>query len=278
MVATELPTLGIIAGAGSLPRRIADRCVAQGRSFQLLLLDGHADPALHAGLSFQTVRLGAAGEMFERMRQAGCREVVFAGKVERPSWRALRPDWRATKFIAEFALRADKGDNALMAAIVATCEAEGFKVRAPAELLGESGASAGVLGRISPAPPQRVDIALGVSVARAIGRLDIGHAVVVQAGVVLGVEAAEGTDRLIERCGVLQREGGGPVLVKLCKPQQEIRADPPTIGPATIVHAAAAGFSGIAIEAGGTLIIDPDATVAEADRAGLFLLAIEAPE
>jgi DUF1009 family protein len=278
MVATDLPTLGIIAGAGSQPRRIADRCAAQGRHFHLLLLDGHADPALHAGLTFQTVRLGAAGEMFERMRQAGCREVVFAGKVERPSWRALRPDWRATKFIAEFALRADKGDNALMAAIVATCEAEGFKVRAPAELLGESQMPPGPLGRLSPDGPQRDDIRLGITVARAIGRLDVGHAVVVQAGLVLGVEAAEGTDRLIERCGALRRDGVGPILIKLRKPQQEIRADPPTIGPATVACAAAAGFSGIAIEAGGTLVIDPEATVADADRAGLFLLAVEAPE
>lgn len=278
MVATDLPTLGIIAGAGLLPRRIADHCVAQGRSFHLLLLDGHADPALHAGLSFQTVRLGAAGEMFERMRQAGCAEVVFAGKVERPSWRALRPDWRATKFIAEFALKADKGDNALMAAIVATCEAEGFKVRAPAELLGEPQLRPGPLGRLSPDGPQHNDIQLGLAVARAIGRLDIGHAVVIQAGVVLGVEAAEGTDKLIERGGALRRDGVGPVLVKLRKPQQEIRADPPTIGPATVARAAAAGFSGIAIEAGSTLIIDAEATVAEADRAGLFLLAVEAPE
>jgi DUF1009 family protein len=278
MVATDLPTLGIIAGAGLLPRRIADRCVSQGRSFHLLLLDGHADPALHAGLSFQTVRLGAAGEMFERMRQAGCTEVVFAGKVERPSWRALRPDWRATKFIAEFALKADKGDNALMAAIVATCEAEGFKVCAPAELLGESRHSPGPLGRLSPDGPQRDDIRLGITVARAIGGLDIGHAVAIQAGIVLGVEAAEGTDKLIERCGALRRDGVGPVLVKLRKPQQEIRADPPTIGPATVTNAAAAGFSGIAIEAGGTLIIDAEATVAAADNADLFLLAVEAPE
>jgi hypothetical protein len=278
MVATDLPTLGIIAGAGLLPRRIAEQCLAQQRGFELLLLDGHADPALHAGFPFRTVRLGAAGAIFDRLRLSGCREVVFAGKVERPSWRALRPDWRATKFIADFALKADKGDNALMAAIVAACEAEGFKVRAPAELLGEAQLEPGPLGRLSPDGPQRDDIALGITVARAIGKLDIGHAVVIQAGLVLGVEAAEGTDPLIERCGALRRDGIGPVLVKLRKPQQEIRADPPTIGPATVARAAAAGFSGIAIEAGGTLIIDLGATVAEADRAGLFLLAVEASE
>jgi UDP-2,3-diacylglucosamine hydrolase len=278
MAATEAPKLGIIAGAGLLPRRIVDRCLAQRRDFQLLLLDGHADPALHSGLSFHTVRLGAVGEMFDRLRQAGCREVVFAGKVERPSWRELRPDWRAARFLADFALKADKGDNALMAAIVATCEAEGFKVRAPAELLGEERLTPGPLGRLSPTASQSHDIALGVTVAQQIGRLDIGHAVAVQGGLVLGVEAAEGTDALIERCGRLRRDGGGPVLVKLRKPQQEIRADPPTIGPATIAHAATAGFSGIAIDAAGTLIIDLETTIATADRSALFLVAVEAPE
>lgn len=278
MGVTDRPKLGIIAGAGLLPRRIADRCLAQQRGFQLLLLEGHADPALHADLPSHTIRLGAAGEIFDLLRQTGCREVVFAGKVERPSWRALRPDWRAAKFLADFALKADKGDNALMTAIVKTCEAEGFKILAPADLLGEERLAPGPLGRLSPAAAQSEDIALGIAVARAIGRLDIGHAVVIQSGLVLGVEAAEGTDELIERCGRLRHDGTGPVLVKLRKPQQEIRADPPTIGPATIARAAAAGFSGIVIEADSTLVIDPDATAAAADRSELFLLAVEAPE
>jgi DUF1009 family protein len=278
MVVIDRPKLGIIAGAGLLPRRIADRCLVQQRGFQLLLLDGHADPAIHSGLPFRTVRLGAAGEIFDLLHQAGCREVVFAGKVERPSWRELRPDWRAAKFLADFAFKADKGDNALMAAIVAAYEAEGFTVRAPAELLDEEQPAPGPLGRLSPAAHQNDDVALGITVARAIGRLDIGHAVVVQGGVVLGVEAAEGTDALIERCGRLRRDGIGPVLVKLRKPQQEIRADPPAIGPATILRAAAAGFSGIVIEADSTLVIDPEATAAAADSAGLFLLAIEVAE
>lgn len=278
MVATDAPKLGIIAGAGILPRRIADRCLARGRDFLLLLLDGHADPALQSGLAFQTVRLGAVGEIFDRLRKTGCREVVFAGKVERPSWRALRPDWRAAKFMAEFALKADKGDDALMTAIVAACEAEGFVVRAPSEVLDEDRLAPGPLGRLSPTVEQSADIALGAKVARTLGRLDIGHAAVVQDGLVLGVEAVEGTDALIERSGKLRRDGAGPVLVKVSKPQQESRADPPTIGPATIACAAAAGFSGIAIGADSTLVIDLEATVAAADKAGLFLVAIETGE
>ena len=279
MAATDPPRLGIVAGAGQLPRRIVDRCRDQRRDYLLLLIDGHADPADYDGISHRVVRLGAVGEMFQLLRENGCREVVLAGKVERPSWRGLRPDWRAAKFIAEFALKADKGDDALMSAIVATCEGEGFKVRAPAELLEEGEPAPGALGRASPDAEQLEDVKLGIEIARTVGRLDIGHAVVVQGGFVLGVEAAEGTDALIERCGRLRRAGGGgPVLVKLRKPQQDLRADPPAIGPATVALAANAGFSGIAIDAAGTVIIDRAATISAADRANLFLLAVEAPE
>jgi DUF1009 family protein len=278
MAATDLPKLGIVAGAGQLPRRIVDRCRDQRRDYLLLLIDGHADPADYDGISHRVVRLGAVGEMFRLLRENGCREVVLAGKVERPSWRGLRPDWRAAKFIAEFALKADKGDDALMSAIVAVCEEEGFTVHAPAELLDRGGCEPGVLGGASPDAEQLEDVKLGIEVARTVGRLDVGHAVVVQGGLVLGVEAAEGTDALIERCGRLRRDGAGPVLVKLRKPRQDLRADPPAIGPATVAQAASAGFSGIAIDAAGTVIIDRAATISAADRANLFLLAVEAPE
>ena len=110
--------------------------------------------------------------------------------------------------------------------------------------------------------------------ARALGALDIGQAVIVQQGHVLGVEAAEGTDRLIERCAGLRLDGEGGVLVKIAKPGQERRIDLPTIGTATVAAAAAAGLRGIAVEAGGALVVDPDRLAAAADEAGLFVIAI----
>ncbi len=113
-------------------------------------------------------------------------------------------------------------------------------------------------------------------VARALGALDVGQAVVVQQGMVLGVEAIEGTDALIARCGPLRRAGGGGVLVKLAKPGQERRADLPTVGPRTVTNAAASGLRGIAVEAGSTLMIDRAAVVAAADAAGLFVVGIAA--
>ncbi len=119
-----------------------------------------------------------------------------------------------------------------------------------------------------------VDIAQGERVARALGALDIGQAVVVQQGLVLGVEAIEGTDALLRRCAGLRREGPGGVLVKVEKPGQEQRADRPTIGPQTVALAAAAGLRGIAVEAGATIVLDRDEVVAAADRAGLFVFGI----
>src|SRR5262249_33771230 len=121
------------------------------------------------------------------------------------------------------------------------------------------------------------DIARGLQIARAIGRLDIGHAVIVQHGIVLGVEAAEGTDGLIRRCAPLRVDPAGGVLVKIGKAAQDPRADPPAIGTETARLAAEPGLSGIAIEAGATLVVDRAATIAAADAAGLFLVAVEAP-
>ena len=118
------------------------------------------------------------------------------------------------------------------------------------------------------------DIAHAERIARALGALDIGQAVVVQQGLVLGVEAIEGTDALLRRCAGLRREGPGGVLVKVEKPGQEQRADRPTIGPQTVALAAEAGLRGIAVEAGATIVLDRDEVVAAADRAGLFVFGI----
>jgi hypothetical protein len=121
------------------------------------------------------------------------------------------------------------------------------------------------------------DIALGFRVVRALGALDIGQAAVVQQGLVLGLEAIEGTDALIARCAALRREGPGGVLVKAPKPGQERRADLPTIGRRTVEAAAAAGLRGIAVEAGASLVIDHAAVAVAADRAGLFVVGVAPP-
>ena len=132
----------------------------------------------------------------------------------------------------------------------------------------------GVLGRWQPGAQAQGDIRQGIAVVQALGRLDIGQGCVVQNGVVLAVEAMEGTDRMLARAGECRQPGEGGVLIKLLKPGQEKRADMPAIGPATVHNAHAAGLRGIAFEAGHTLLMDRDACVEAADRLGLFLLAV----
>jgi len=196
--------------------------------------------------------------------------------VRRPSLASLMPDWRAAKFFARIGLRA-LGDDGLLSAIIKELELEGFRVVGIESILGGLLAPKGPLGRIEPDEQARADIARGLEVARALGALDIGQAAVVQQGIVLGVEAADGTDALIARAGSLRREGPGGVLVKIAKPGQERRVDLPTIGVRTVEAAANAGLRGIAVEAGAALVVDRAAVAAAADGAALFVLGVEAP-
>jgi hypothetical protein len=265
--------LGIVAGSGGLPRRLVEACRSAGREVFVLALEGAAEPETLAGVAHAWCPVGAAGRGLDLLRAHAVRDLVLAGGVRRPSLATLRPDWRAAKFLARVGYRA-LGDDGLLSAVVAELEREGFHVVGPDEVLAAGLASDGAFGRFSPDDAALSDIARGERIARSLGALDIGQAVVVQQGLVLGVEAIEGTDDLLRRCAGLRRDGPGGVLVKVEKPGQEQRADRPAIGPRTVALAAAAGLRGIAVEAGATIVIDRDEVVAAADRAGLFVFGI----
>ena len=268
--------LGIIAGSGALPRRLAESCRAAGRAVFILALEGAADQATVADVPHAWCRLGAAATGLDLLRANAVTELVLAGGVRRPSLSALLPDWRAAKFFARVGYRA-LGDNGLLSAIVKELEREGFRVVGADEILSADNLLAeGPLGGHMPDDEARADIEHGIGVARALGALDIGQAVVVQQGLVLGVEAAEGTDELLRRCAGLRRDGPGGVLVKMAKPGQERSADLPTIGPQTVTVAAASGLRGIAAEAAMTLVIDRAELVRAADEAGLFVVGVAA--
>ncbi len=168
------------------------------------------------------------------------------------------------------------GDDGLLAAIVRVLGEEGFRVLGAHEVLTEAVGPRGQLGQIGADAAAMADIERGRAVLRALGQVDVGQGCVVQQGIVLAVEAIEGTDAMLARAAGLARPGPGGVLVKLVKPGQDRRADLPTIGPATLRAAAAAGLRGVAFEAGGTLLTDRSACIIEADAAGLFLLGIDA--
>ncbi|HTZ37144.1 MAG TPA: UDP-2,3-diacylglucosamine diphosphatase LpxI, partial [Stellaceae bacterium] len=217
--------LGIVAGSGTLPRRLIEACAARGRPVYVVALRGEADPEAVAAVPHDWCRIGAAAKALALLRENGVRELVLAGGVRRPSLSAIRPDWRAAKFFAKVGYRM-LGDDGLLSAVVKELEIEGFRLVGAHELLDASTTvPEGPLGRLAPDAGAAADIARGIAVARALGALDVGQAVVVQQGLVLGVEAIEGTDALLERCARLRRDGMGGVLVKLEKPGQERRAD-----------------------------------------------------
>ncbi|MGC2413518.1 MAG: UDP-2,3-diacylglucosamine diphosphatase LpxI, partial [Stellaceae bacterium] len=258
--------LGIIAGSGGLPRRVIESCRAAGREVFVLALEGEADRAAVEAVPHAWCRIGAGAKGLDLLRAHAVDELVLAGGVRRPSLAALRPDWRAAKFLARVGYRT-LGDDGLLGAIVKEFEREGFRVVGADQLLDSAELPEGPLGRLQPDADADADIAHGVRLARAIGALDIGQAVVVQQGLVLGVEAIEGTDGLLRRCALLRRDGPGGVLVKVEKPGQERRADRPVIGPQTVILAAETGLRGIAAEAGATLLLDRDEVARLADKA-----------
>jgi hypothetical protein len=210
------------------------------------------------------------------LRENGVEDLVMAGAIRRPSLSSLRPDWRAARFIARVGLAA-LGDDGLLRAVMKELEGEGFRLLSLETFLADTLAPVGVLGSIAPDAVADADIVRGLAVAHALGALDIGQAVVVQQGMVLGVEAIEGTDALIARCGVLRRESGGGVLVKIAKPGQDRRADLPAIGVRTVEAVASAGLAGIAVAAGSTLLLDRAAIVDASDRAGIFVVGVAVP-
>lgn len=268
--------LGVIAAGGPFPLRLAETARALGRPvFVLCVREFCDDPGLYARFPHAVERLGAIGAMLARLRREGVREVVMGGKARRPSILALRPDAWTARALARIGPAAFRGDDTLLRAITRLLEEEGFRLLAPHEVLDEGLADPGLMAGAPPDAMARQDIARGVAVLRALAPQDVGQACVVQQGLVLGIEAVEGTEALLARCDPLRRDGPGGVLVKLVKPQQDRRLDPPVIGPATAGQAGAAGLRGIAIEARGTIVTDRAATLAACDRAGIFLLSVE---
>jgi DUF1009 family protein len=266
----SLPKLGIIAGGGALPGLMTSTCVASGRAHYVLALTGFADKDCLPRPPDEWMRLGEVGKGFDALRRAGVEEVVMVGSVRRPALTDLKPDLKGASLLARIAGRA-LGDDKLLSVVIGEIEREGFKVVGVDSILTDLLAGAGVLGKYQPDKAAWADITRGLETARALGAADVGQAVIVQQGIVLGVEAVEGTDALLARCAYLRRGGSGGVLVKAKKPQQERRADLPAIGVETVKNAHAAGLSGIAIEAGQTLIVDQPSVVAVADELGLFI-------
>ena len=197
------------------------------------------------------------GKTIKALKAARCQAVCFAGLVPRPDFAALRPDLRGLSALPGAVAAAGKGDDALLRFIIREFEREGFAIEGADEVVGGLTIGEGPLGARRPGAADGEDIDRAMLAARAIGRLDIGQAAVVARGLVLAVEAQEGTDAMLARCAQLPAalrgapEAPAGVLAKAPKPRQDRRIDLPTIGPATVMARRARGLAGVAGEAGG---------------------------
>ena len=266
--------LGIIAGGGTLPGRIADTHAGAGGGVFMIAFEGITPQETVEGRDHAWVRLGRIQDAMDAMRSAGVEDVVMAGPIKRPALSSLDLDGRGARLLFRAGRKAF-GDDGLLSTIVAEIETDGFKVVAVDDILGGVLAREGLIAGPEPDPVAKADIRRGTGVLKHLGPVDVGQGIAVQEGLVLAVEAIEGTDAMIERAGRLAREGAGPILVKISKPGQERRADMPTVGPMTVTKARAAGFRGIAVEAGSTLLLEADQVRALADEAGLFVIGID---
>lgn len=261
--------VGVIAGRGVLPVEIAEGARREGRRVVCVNVFD-ADPRLgEIADAYETIAIGRLGALVEAFRSRGVREIVLAGKVDKLAAAGAASFDALGRAVAS--RLTDFGDASILAALVAALEESGFVVAPQARYAPHLVAPAGVLGRRAPTTEEARDIALGGRIASAVAGLDIGQAVAVRRGIVIAVEAVEGTDAMIARAG---SHGGGIVIVKVGRPRQDPRYDLPAVGPRTVAALAAVGGAVLAVEAERTLLLERARLIACADDAGIAVAAV----
>lgn len=251
-------TLGIIAGLGDLPVKLASEARSQGRDIYILRIDGFVEPKLK-DYPGEVVGIGQVGQQIKLLKKANCDEIVFAGIVKRPDFSKIKLDLKGASLLPKVIAAARKGDDALLRCLIETFEKEGFSIIGAETVNEQLVAPLGVICGPQPRDDLLSDLKRAAYIASVMGQEDIGQACVVHDGLVIAVEAQEGTDEMLKRVQHLKRPNRGGVLVKRPKPIQERRIDLPTIGVSTIEAAAAAGLTAIGLESNGALILDVEA-------------------
>ena len=275
--------LGLLAGAGEFPIRFARAARNAGHYVYGLGVSGMASKDLAQDCDeFRFAPLARLGKAIRLFRKANVERIIMAGKIEKTvlfhpfRWVRLMPDWRTLHMWYHYA-RKNKKDDTLLLAVIREFERDNFVFDSALKYCPELLVKHGFLTHRRPTASQWKDIRFGWDLAREMGRLDIGQTVVVNGTAVIAVEAIEGTDRCIRRAGELCRRGGFTV-VKVAKPQQDMRFDVPTIGIETIKTMHESGGKVLAIESGMTIIISPQDVAELADKFGISIVAVNADE
>ncbi len=265
--------LGIIAGGGELPAYLIFICKQKNIEPFIVGFEGQTSKDIMIGNKHLWANIGSAGKIIDFFKSNKVTDLVLIGGVKRPSFKEIKPDLKAVKILSKIGFRA-MGDSDLLSALKKELELEGFTLHAMHDFCDDLLVKEGVIGSYSPKPEHKVDIELGLKVSQEIGAMDIGQSVIVQNGMVIGVEAVEGTDALINRCAALLQNGGGGILVKTCKPQQDKALDMPTIGVNTIINAHKAGLCGIVLQAGNVIVVDVKNIAKYADKYKIFVVGV----
>jgi DUF1009 family protein len=266
--------LGLIAGGGILPAEIIKYCNSTGRKIFVVGLEPYSWEEQIKDAPHIFAKIGEVGKILKTFAKNDVKEIVMAGGIKRPSLKELIPDWQGAKMMARLAMKS-MGDNDLFLAAIEEIENHGFKVVGIEDVVPEMLFSEGNYGKIKPSDDDMNDIQRGIAVAKALGSVDVGQAVVVQEGLVLAVETIEGTDMMLERANTLKKKGNAPVMIKVKKPGQDTRTDLPAIGLHTIELLKKYGMKGIAVEAGAILLIERDEVIKKADEFGIFIIGMK---
>jgi DUF1009 family protein len=277
-------SLGLIAGNGRFPFLLLEAARAQGLRVVVAAIREETDPEMDerargdAGVAVYWMSLGELSKLIETFQREGVTRAVMAGQVKHKQiFSSIRPDWRLAKLLLNLRTR---NTDMLLGAVAKVLEDEGIELLSSTSFLEPMLAPAGVLTARLPDESERADMEYGLLVARGIAGFDLGQTVVVAAGVCVAVEAMEGTDATIARAGEIFKtlEGDESTLtrrltvVKVAKPNQDLRFDVPVVGVPTIAAMRAAGATCLCVEAGRTLLFDREAMVAAADAAGIAIV------
>ena len=265
-----------------MPFAVADSLVARGATPVLFALRGACDPVRVERFRHHWISVGQLGRAMRLFRAENCRDLVFIGTLVRPALSEIRLDWGTVRVLGRVWAAFRGGDDHLLSGIGDIFEQDGFRMVGVKDIAPDLLMPEGSLTRAVPDETATTDIARGRAVLQALSPYDVGQAVVVIDGHVVGVEDIEGTDGLLARVARLRNEGriraraARGVLVKAPKSGQDLRFDLPTLGPRTVGGAAKAQLAGIAIVAGNTIVAEPQAMIAAADTAGMFVTGLPA--
>ncbi len=263
--------IGLIPGRGNLPRRIIEGCRTQDIPLFILGVQGQTSPHDLGQEPAVWCPLGQIRSALYALRRVHVTHIVMCGYFDQPRWSDMRPDSLGLLWIGKL-MKAAVGDNSLLHTLAELFEKEGFTVIGPEDIIGMEILAPQGTWTHTPVPPEVLEsLKYGFQVAKALGSLDIGQSIVMEGSRVLGVEAVEGTNELMARCGLLKGSNGPLFLLKTIKPHQDQRIDRPTIGQETLVKAIEYGFNGIIVESGEVFVLDYDKMILQGNEHHLFL-------